>query len=64
MTKGKTKRGMTKRVVTTNSGQLKRKRATRRHLLQKRSARKKGNLRRSVIVSSQDSRNVRQMVNA
>ncbi|AGO28289.1 50S ribosomal protein L35P [Candidatus Tremblaya phenacola PAVE] len=61
MRKSKVGRGLTKRIVITNSGLLKRKRANRNHLLTKKSTKVKGRLRRSVKISGHDQKNVRLM---
>ena len=62
MPKMKTKSGAKKRFKITGSGQVKRPSANRRHILTKKSAKRKRQLRKSVYVNASDMRNMRGML--
>ena len=62
MPKLKTKRGATKRFKLTASGKIKRKKAYGSHILTKKSAKRKRNLRAATLVSSSDAKNVKSMI--
>ncbi|OPJ55762.1 50S ribosomal protein L35 [Alkalithermobacter paradoxus] len=58
MPKMKTHKGAAKRFKATASGKLKRSKAFRRHILTKKSAKTKMNLRKAGIVSAGDARRI------
>jgi len=58
----KTKRGAAKRFKKTASGKIKRKKAFLRHILTKKSANTKRNLRSSALVAAVDVPSVRRML--
>ena len=62
MPKMKSHRGASKRFKTTASGKLKRKKAYHSHILNKKSTKRKRNLRKSTLVSVADHKNVKQMI--
>jgi large subunit ribosomal protein L35 len=62
MPKMKTKSGAKKRFVLTGTGKVKRRRAFHRHILTKKSAKRKRNLRGSVIAHEADAANIRAMI--
>ncbi|HSQ33483.1 MAG TPA: 50S ribosomal protein L35 [Peptostreptococcaceae bacterium] len=62
MPKMKTHRGAAKRFKATGSGKLKRSKAYRRHILTKKSAKTKMQLRKSGIVSEGDARRIAQLL--
>ena len=62
MPKMKSNRGAAKRFKTTGSGKLRRSKAFRSHILTKKSAKRKRNLRKSGLVDSTNARAVRRML--
>ena len=62
MPKMKTHRGAAKRFKATGSGKLKRSKAFRRHILTKKSAKTKMQLRKAGIVSEGDARRIAQLL--
>ena len=62
MPKMKSHRGASKRFKTTATGKLKRKKAYHSHILNKKSTKRKRNLRKSTLVSVADHKNVKQMI--
>ncbi|RDY24122.1 50S ribosomal protein L35 [Romboutsia maritimum] len=62
MPKMKTHRGAAKRFKKTGSGKLKRSKAFRRHILTKKSAKTKMQLRKAGIVSEGDARRIAQLL--
>jgi large subunit ribosomal protein L35 len=62
MPKMKTHRGAAKRFKATGSGKLKRSKAFRRHILTKKSAKTKMQLRKSGIVTEGDARRIAQLL--
>ena len=62
MPKMKSVRGASKRFRVTKSGRLKREKATRSHILTKKSPKRLRNLRQSAIVGSEDERRIKRML--
>ena len=62
MPKMKSNRGAAKRFKTTGSGKLRRSKAFRSHIMTKKSAKRKRNLRKSGLVDSTNVRGVRRML--
>jgi large subunit ribosomal protein L35 len=62
MPKMKTHRGAAKRIKRTASGKLKRRKAYKSHILTKKSAKRKRNLRKPVIASKSDQKVLEQML--
>lgn len=62
MPKMKTHRGAAKRFKATGSGKLKRSKAYRRHILTKKSAKTKMQLRKAGLVSEGDARRIAQLL--
>lgn len=62
MPKMKTKRGAAKRFKATGTGKIKRAKAFTSHILTKKSAKRKRNLRKSGLVDSSDVAAVKRMV--
>ena len=62
MPKMKTHRGAAKRFKKTGTGKLTRSRANKQHILTKKSAKRKRNLRKSALVEGVDAKRVKQMV--
>lgn len=62
MPKMKTHRGAAKRFKKTGSGKLKRSKAFRRHILTKKDAKTKMQLRKSGIVTSGDAKRIAQLL--
>lgn len=62
MPKLKTNRGAAKRFKTTGTGKLRRSKAYRSHLLTKKSAKRKRNLRNSGLVDSRDVSGLRRLL--
>ncbi len=62
MPKMKTHRGAAKRVKKTGSGKLARNKAFTSHILTKKSAKRKRNLRKGTLVSASDMKRVRTLV--
>jgi large subunit ribosomal protein L35 len=64
MPKMKTKRAAMKRFTKTGSGKLKRSQANKRHILTKKTRKRKNQLGRSALVSSADFRRVSRLLQA
>ncbi len=62
MPKMKTHRGLAKRVKVTGTGKVKRSKAYKSHILNKKSAKRKRNLRKSGLVSDSNMRQVKRML--
>jgi large subunit ribosomal protein L35 len=62
MPKVKTHRGAAKRVKRTASGQFKRAKAGKSHILTKKASKRKRHLRRSALISEQETRVCRRLV--
>ncbi|MCH8927564.1 MAG: 50S ribosomal protein L35 [Candidatus Marinimicrobia bacterium] len=62
MPKMKSHRGAKKRFKKTSSGKLKRKKAYHSHILNKKSTKRKRNLRKATLVSKADAKSVRGMI--
>ncbi|GAA3643742.1 50S ribosomal protein L35 [Asaccharospora irregularis] len=62
MPKMKTHRGAAKRLKKTGSGKLKRSKAYKRHILTKKSAKTKMQLRKSGLVSEGDAKRIAQLL--
>ena len=58
----KTRRGAAKRFKKTSSGKLKRKKAYHSHILNKKSTKRKRNLRKATLVSAADKKSVKGMI--
>lgn len=63
MPKLKTNRGAAKRFRVTASGKIKRKKAYHSHILTKKAAKRKRNLRKSCLVDSTNTRAIKRMLN-
>ena len=62
MPKMKTKRAAAKRFKDTGTGKLKRNKAYKRHILTKKTAKKKRNLRKPTIVDSSNEKNMKKIL--
>jgi len=62
MPKMKSHRGASKRFKTTKSGKVKRKKAFTSHILNKKSTKRKRNLRKSTHVSKPEEKNIRLLI--
>ena len=62
MPKIKTHRGATKRFKKTASGKIKRAKAYKSHILEKKSSKRKRNLRQGTMVSNADAHKVAQLI--
>jgi large subunit ribosomal protein L35 len=62
MPKMKTHRGLAKRTKVTGSGEVKRMKAFKSHILNKKSAKRKRNLRKSGLVSDANMKQVKRML--
>ena len=62
MPKMKSHRGASKRFKTTKSGKVKRKKAYTSHILNKKSTKRKRNLRKSTHVSKPEEKNIKLMI--
>ncbi len=62
MPKMKTKRAAAKRFKATGTGKLKRNKAYKRHILTKKTAKKKRNLRKPTIVDSSNEKNMKKIL--
>ncbi|MFO8061650.1 MAG: 50S ribosomal protein L35 [bacterium] len=62
MPKLKTKKSAAKRFKITGSGKVKRNKAFKRHILTKKSAKRKRNLRQSTIVSKADEKRIKKLL--
>ena len=63
MPKVKTRRAAAKRFSITGSGEFKRNKAFKSHILEKKTRKRKRNLRKAALVSAADHRRVRDMLN-
>ena len=64
MPKMKSNRAAKKRFKVTGSGKIKREKAYRSHILTKKSAKRKRQLRKSTLVSEQETRTVKRLIQA
>lgn len=64
MPKMKSNSGAKKRFKVTATGRVKRKKAFRRHILTKKSPKRKRHLRQDTLVDQSDAARVKQMINA
>lgn len=62
MPKMKTHRGAAKRFKKTGSGKIKRNRAFKSHILEKKTTKRKRKLRKSALVSKADSKRIEQLI--
>jgi large subunit ribosomal protein L35 len=62
MPKMKTHRGAAKRFSLTKSGKVKRAKAYKSHILTKKSAKRKRNLRKGGYISAQEEKNIRNLI--
>ena len=62
MPKIKTHRGAAKRFSVTKSGRVKRSQAYTSHILNKKSAKRKRNLRKNTYVAAQEQKNIRTLI--
>lgn len=63
MPKVKTRRAAAKRFSITGSGEFKRNKAFKSHILEKKTRKRKRNLRKAALVAAADHRRVRDMLN-
>ncbi|AEC00237.1 MULTISPECIES: 50S ribosomal protein L35 [Selenomonas] len=63
MPKVKTRRAAAKRFSITGSGEFKRNKAFKSHILEKKTRKRKRNLRKATLVAAADHRRVRDMLN-
>ncbi len=63
MPKIKTRRAAAKRFTVTGSGEFRRNKAYKRHILEKKTPKRKRNLRKATLVAAADHRRVRDMLN-
>ncbi len=64
MPKMKTRRGAAKRFKFTGSGKIKRNKANKRHILAKKSPKRKRRLRKGTILTSVEVKRVKKMISA
>lgn len=62
MSKMKTHRGAAKRFRLTKSGKVKRAKAYKSHILTKKSAKRKRNLRKGTYVATQEEKNIKNLI--
>ena len=62
MPKIKTHRGAAKRFSLTKSGKVKRAKAYKSHILNKKSAKRKRNLRQGTYIVAQEEKNIKQLI--
>ena len=62
MPKIKTHRGAAKRFSVTKSGKIKRAKAYKSHILNKKSTKRKRNLRKGTYISAQEQKNIRELI--
>lgn len=62
MPKIKTHRGAAKRFSLTKSGKIKRAKAYKRHILNKKSTKRKRNLRQAAFVDATEVKNIKQLI--
>lgn len=63
MPKMKSHSGAKKRLKKTGSGKIKRKKAYRRHILTKKTSKRKRHLRKDALVAPEDKKNVEHLLN-
>ena len=63
MPKVKTRRAAAKRFAITGAGEFKRNKAFKSHILEKKTRKRKRNLRKATLVAAADHRRVRDMLN-
>ena len=63
MPKIKTRRAAAKRFTVTGGGEFRRNKAYKRHILEKKTPKRKRNLRKATLVAAADHRRVRDMLN-
>ena len=59
---GKTHKGILKRLKVTGTGQIKRHKMNRRHILTSKATKRKRHLRRSGLVSAVDEKNIKRLL--
>ncbi|MGI5919487.1 MAG: 50S ribosomal protein L35 [Christensenellales bacterium] len=62
MPKIKTHRGAAKRFSLTKTGKVKRAKAFKSHILNKKTTKRKRNLRKATFISSAEAKNIRQLI--
>ncbi len=62
MPKIKTHRGAAKRFSLTGTGKVKRAKAFKRHILNKKSAKRKRNLRQAAFIAAVEEKNIKQLI--
>lgn len=62
MPKMKTHRGAAKRFKVTGTGKIKRSKAYKSHILEKKTSKRKRNLRKSGLVSAAEAKNIRKLI--
>ncbi len=62
MPKIKTHRGAAKRFSVTKSGKVKRSKAYKSHILNKKSTKRKRNLRKGTYIAAQEEKNIKQLI--
>lgn len=62
MPKIKTHRGAAKRFSLTKSGKVKRSKAYKSHILNKKSTKRKRNLRQGTYIAAQEEKNIKQLI--
>lgn len=62
MPKIKTHRGAAKRFSLTKTGKVKRAKAYKSHILNKKTTKRKRNLRKATFISSAEAKNIRQLI--
>ncbi len=62
MPKMKTHRGAAKRFRVTKSGKVKRAKAYKSHILNKKSSKRKRNLRKGTLISASEQKNIRMLI--
>ncbi len=62
MPKIKTHRGAAKRFSVTKSGKVKRGKAYKSHILNKKSTKRKRNLRKGTYIAAQEEKNIKQLI--
>ena len=62
MPKIKTHRGAAKRFSLTKSGKVKRAKAYKSHILNKKSTKRKRNLRQGTFIAAQEEKNIKQLI--
>ena len=62
MPKMKTRRAAAKRFTVTGTGEFKRNKAYKRHILEKKSQKRKRNMRKAALITAADHERVRRMI--